>query len=841
MKKSHIFLSTTLLFVLSIRLFAAQISVEKAMEKAQQFYFQNNASQLRSVPDFKLVYTGKDSVSLLRSANTPNYFYVFNVGSNDGFVLVSGDDATKSILGYSDEGTFCSENVPENLKNWLNFYQSEIKYAMESGLGPMPEAVAGIAGLRNATTVAPLLGKIKWNQGDPYNLICPKATGENRAVTGCTATAMAQIMRYYKWPEIGLSSHTYTSANYGSLTVNYAKTTYDWANMLETYGSTSTAIQDTAVATLMYHVGVSMDMNYSSTASAASVSNAGTAFYKYFRYDTDIQQRSRAFYSAAEWDSLVKVELNAARPILYSGNQGDNGGHAFVCDGYDTNNLYHINWGWGGMSDGYFELSSLQPSSAGIGGSTGGYSQGQLILTGIQKTDGVIRKTYEFGIWEKGLTPSRKTLTNINTSTFNMNFGFLNNGLNSFSGEVGLGLFKDGVFIKKLKTISTTLNSNYGFRDYAFSSISLTNTASGNYRIYCMYKSTSATTWSVVRNTWAKNNYADVVISGTDILSATIEVPSVVPSLALTQAIQPTGNVYKNKNAGFNITLKNSGTEFYSNLGIRLISKTDPAVSYTIGEGVVCIPSGETKSFSYSGKITCPTGEYFAVAIHDSTNTRSASNYKKVGPTDFGQIAVTVYPEPAAAVLSLTGKINLADVKVYRNGTISLNVPLKNTGGCFNSEVYAFVYPTSWSGTVGQLNTKTAIIETNETQTVTLTGSLDIAPGTYNFAVFINNGNWQQLTPNANSYLTFTLRAPITDLKDVNTPEMAIYPNPVRNELHINTSEYLKKAQITDLSGSILIQVQNPGTIQVGHLKSGVYLLKVETVEGSETLKFIKE
>lgn len=836
MKKSRFFLSATLLIALSIKLFAAQISVEEALEKAQQFYLQETSTKLRSVPDFKLVYTGKDSESLLKTTNSPNYFYVFNVGSEQGFVLVSGDDATKSILGYSEEGTFCSEKIPENLKDWLRFYQSEIKYAMESGLS----AKTPVASLRNASSVAPLLGQIKWNQGDPYNLICPKATNENRAVTGCTATAMAQIMRYYKWPEMGLSSHTYTSANYGSLTVNYAKTTYDWANMLVSYGSSSTAKQDTAVATLMYHVGVSMDMNYSSTASAASVSNAGTAFYKYFRYDSDIQQRSRAFYTSAEWDSLIKVELNAARPILYSGNQGDNGGHAFVCDGYDTNNLYHINWGWGGMSDGYFELSSLQPSSAGIGGSTGGYSQGQLILTGIQKIDGVSKKIYEMGIWDKGLTSSRKTLTNIKTTTFNMNFGFLNNGLNNFSGEVGLGLFKDGIFVKKLKTITTTLNSNYGFHDYAFSGISLSDIASGRYRIYCIFKTTSATSWSIVRNTWAKNNYADVVISGTDVLTASIEAPSVTPTLSLTQAILPTGNVYKNKKANFNFSIQNSGLEFYSNLGIRLISKTDPAVLYTISEGVVCIPAGETKTYTYGGTITCPVGEYYAAVIYDSTNTRSASNYKMVGPTVFNQIAVTVNPEPAASVLTLTNKINLADVKVYRNGAITLNVPLKNTGGCFDSEVYAFVYTSNWTN-AGQLNSKTACIETNETQTVTLTGSLDIAPGTYNFAVFINNGNWVQLSPNANSFLSFTLRAPITDLDHVKSPVLSIYPNPVVNELHIKTSESLKKAEITDLSGSLLIHTDNPETIQVGHLSAGVYLLKVETENGEKTVKFIKE
>lgn len=402
MSRLRLSILTVLLTLFSVMSYSAQRNEAEALEMAQIFYRQNKTSLLRSAVnlqsdgELQLIYACKETAPLLSSANAPTYFYIFNKGNGQGFVIVSGDDATKTILGYSDEGTFSVENMPENLQSWLNFYQSEIKYAMDSGWSAtLPDSVQTVA-LRSASAMSPLLGNIKWDQGEPYNILCPvNQTTKVQTVTGCVATAMAQIMMYHKWPVSGTGSNSDVTSSYGTLFVDFSKTSYDWNNMLDSYGGTSTLKQDTAVATLMYHCGVAANMNYNTT-SSASYYDAAKALIKNFGYDADIQICSREFYTNTDWKNKIKSELDAARPVFYSGST-EAGGHAFVCDGYDSNDLFHINWGWGGLNNGYFELSSLEPSSAGIGGATGGYSRSQEIITGIQKPDGVTNTTYH---WE---------------------------------------------------------------------------------------------------------------------------------------------------------------------------------------------------------------------------------------------------------------------------------------------------------------------------------------------------------------------------------------------------------------------------------------------------------
>ena len=264
MNKLQYILLSILFSVLPTMTFAAQIDEAKALEKAQEFYSQKCKSLLRSASEFKLVYSRKDSSSLLRSAdtNTPTYFYVFNVEKNDGFVIVSGDDGTKNILAYSDEGSFSADNMPANLKKWLDFYQSEISYAMKRGSVQKVTTSSDKVTLRSAKAVTPLLGKIKWDQDGPYNILCPyNSKAKERTVTGCMATAMAQIMKYHQWPVTGTGSIKYKPSYQDTISVNFSKTTYDWDQMLETYTSESTPRQDTAIATLMFHCGASALMD----------------------------------------------------------------------------------------------------------------------------------------------------------------------------------------------------------------------------------------------------------------------------------------------------------------------------------------------------------------------------------------------------------------------------------------------------------------------------------------------------------------------------------------------------------------------------------------------------
>jgi len=848
MSRLRLSVLTVLLTLFSVISYSAQRNEAEALEKAQIFYRQNKTSLLRSTisvqsdGELQLIYTCKETAPLLISANAPTYFYIFNKGNGQGFVIVSGDDATKTILGYSDEGTFSVDNMPENLQSWLNFYQSEIKYAMESGRSAtLPDSVQTVA-LRSASAMSPLLGNIKWDQGEPYNILCPvNQTTKEQTVTGCVATAMAQIMMYHKWPVSGTGSNSYATTSYGTLSVDFSKTSYDWNNMLDGYGGTSTLKQDTAVATLMYHCGVAVNMNYNTAGnggSAAYNSDAARALINKFGFDADIQTCNRNLYTNTDWKNRIKSELDAARPVFYAGTT-ETTGHAFVCDGYDSNNLFHINWGWGGMSNGYFELSALEPSSAGIGGATGGYSQNQVIITGIQKPDGVTNTTYQLGMASMGLTSSKTSLTNISNTTFNVSFGFCNLGLNNFSGNLGIGLYKNGVFQRVLSSKSASLSSYYQIGSTSINSISLSSvTTAGDYQLFCIYQPNGSTSWSVLNATNVLNNYLNVTISSGNPQTATIQKPVTQPSLSLTGAIQQVGNAYQNKTANFSVTIQNAGTEFYSNLGIRIDSISKASVSQYINYGVVCIPAGETKTFTFSGDVTCKPGSYYAVAVYDSTNSYSTTDMKQIGPLSYGQIPVAILNEPSAASLVWVNNLSLPNgTTVYRNEDVTLNAAVRNTGGFFDSEMLAFVFPSTGGSSLGYLGPKTFYIETNETQNISLTGSFDLAPGNYKFALYYYRSNWTQIS----NTLAFTLVDRVTDLNNDKATDFTIYPNPVKDRLNIKTAESIIKTQVFDLSGRMVLNAQESKELAVSSLKPGIYLLRVETENGVRTKRFIKE
>jgi hypothetical protein len=314
----------------------------------------------------KLVYT--------TNADAQPATYTFNYEKAGGFIVVAADDIAAPILAFSDEGTFDASN--ENVKYWLESYGEEIDHARKAGI----TAYAKIQ-RPEREAIAPLV-TTKWDQGAPYNNDCPKVSG-TRCYTGCTATAMAQVMKYHNWPEVGTGSKSYIYKAL-RLSVDFSKAEYDWANMLDTYDSSATDEENAAVAQLMYHCGVGASMQYSTDASGAYVTDAATALYTYFGYDKGIQYLVRDYYGLLDWEALIYDQLQNVGPIIYSG-YGTGAGHTFVCDGYSDNGYFHINWGWSGMSDGYFLLTALDPTSQGIGGSDTAFDYNQVILANICK------------------------------------------------------------------------------------------------------------------------------------------------------------------------------------------------------------------------------------------------------------------------------------------------------------------------------------------------------------------------------------------------------------------------------------------------------------------------
>ena len=369
-------------------LYAAPVSPSTAMQVASNFYAVNAGK------------SGPVSLTDVTLQSGFQEFYIFVHPQGKGYVIVAADDCVQPIIGYSLSSSFVFP-LPAHVQNQLQGYEQEIAYYKSAGFratGDIEEQwasmVNGSYSPRNTTSVSPML-TTTWNQSPYYNNLCPDSAGVH-AVTGCTATATAQVMKFWNWPLAGTGSHTYTddfagSYNFGTLTANFGATTYQWSLMPNALNSTSTTAQINAVATLMFHVGVAVEMDYGINSSGAYTNSYGysnlacseNALKDYFGYKNTIHSVYKDETTDAVWVSVLTAEMDAGRPVIESGHGG--GGHAFVVDGYDNNGLFHINWGWGSAYDGYFAHNALNPGGGGTGsGSMGTYNDDQSLVVGIE-------------------------------------------------------------------------------------------------------------------------------------------------------------------------------------------------------------------------------------------------------------------------------------------------------------------------------------------------------------------------------------------------------------------------------------------------------------------------
>lgn len=352
-----------------------------ALQVAQNFWLANGGNQNVEWTDL--------------TPQTP--FTEFSIfGNSYGFVIISGDDCVIPVLGYSLSNEF-DPKIPAHIADYLNGINQEIAYYKANNVEATTKTAAlwnslanGSYVPRSTTTVSPLL-TTTWDQSPYYNTLCPSSQGEH-TVTGCVATATAQIMKYWEWPTTGTGSHSYVHETFGTLSANFGNTTYQWSLMPNSLNQYSSQTQINAVATLMYHVGVGVEMHYGLTASSAYSHDYGYsdlpcpkyALTNFFDYKYTMHSIYKENVTDAEWSNAIRNELDAGRPVLHSGSDTA-GGHCFVCDGYDNNNLFHFNWGWGGYCDGYYAINSLSPQAGGTGGNaTYTFNLNRGIVVGIE-------------------------------------------------------------------------------------------------------------------------------------------------------------------------------------------------------------------------------------------------------------------------------------------------------------------------------------------------------------------------------------------------------------------------------------------------------------------------
>lgn len=346
--------------------------------------------RLQSDREFRSSKLGRNR-SGLRYDQTIGNLYIFS--SDKGFAILPNQDSAPALLGYSDDGVLDPQSNAA-LADWLEFYNSQLELLKERKLEYVTTKQNPSPLRAGREEIAPLI-KTEWNQEAPYNLLCPKVDGRE-TVTGCVATAMAQAMKYYDYPAHGTGTHSYFwRPGEEELTFDYANTPFEWSLMTDTYDSKSSEESKHAVAELMLACGVSVDMHYEPGESGAATMAMGSSLIDIFGYSPSLWMPDRVFYGIDEWEEMIYQELKEGSPVLYSG-AGTAGGHQFICDGYSAGGYFHFNWGWGGLSNGYFLLNALNPDDLGVGGGAGGFNTSQVATLGFRLPEDGDKPVYVF-------------------------------------------------------------------------------------------------------------------------------------------------------------------------------------------------------------------------------------------------------------------------------------------------------------------------------------------------------------------------------------------------------------------------------------------------------------
>lgn len=479
MKKFTIFASSWLLTCLTLS--AGPLTPEQALQRL-------DVPQTRSagIADLKYVHT-------IQLSNGEPGLYVFDNNRDSGYAILSADDIAAPLLGYSDSGKFDADNMSPEMKWWLEEYTRQIEYGRMMGAAPYQQMTTRA----EKEAVAPLV-ETRWNQNAPYNLQTPEVDGRH-CVTGCVATAMAQVMKYWNYPTTGKGTGECTVKNKDNSTrterMLLDEQNFDWNNMLDRYSEGATEVQTAAVAYLMKACGYATNMKYALDQSGTGVLYVATSLVNNFDYNKNILYAQRSYYTASEWGDLIYDEVAEGRPVVYGGDSA-RAGHCFVCDGYDSDGYYHFNWGWGGMSDGYFLLDALNPGSLGIGANGGGYNFGQLAVIGIQPTTG---KEYAPNFVQKGNLEGSASGVNLYL-TLSDDGGWYNMDTKAITIDLGVKIEPisptEGETIYAEVMSKQTLQVRYGFKALEFTLPSLKD---GKYKLTLCFRLSGTEEWTPVR------------------------------------------------------------------------------------------------------------------------------------------------------------------------------------------------------------------------------------------------------------------------------------------------------------------------------------------------------
>ena len=863
--KHRFLLLLTIVAFLQINLFAEHVSADKASQVGMNFMKQKYTYLSTRGEALKMYKSVELTQVVNRSVDNP-HFYVFNLNDDQGWVMVADDDRCIPILGYSKSGKFVTENLPANIEDWLVGISSEAQYIIDNNLvaddktmSLWKELFNGVSTefiSRGEKVVNPLV-QTRWDQAPYYNALCPydNMYGE-RTVTGCVATAMAQVLKYWNYPEVGSGSHSYSTNSYGTLYANFGGTHYDWNNMPNRVTSTNNA-----VATLMYHCGVSVDMSYGVAATGGSgawvisqYTNGENcsefAFKNYFGYKSSAHGEMKDYTGDSQWKSMVRADLDAGRPLVYAGF--GNGGHCFVCDGYDNSDMFHFNWGWDGQNDGFFSLSALNPGSGGAGGGSYSFTNNQQAIFGLEPNNGNgggggggggSTNAADLRLYSELSVESQIWFGNDITVTASIG----NWGDATFNGSFCAAAFDaDGNFIDFIDVKSCNLQGGY-YQDFEFTTTGNMVFVPGQYQV-ALFQKTSDEDWTIVDD-GNYNNYGTFEIYYYD----DIETYS---DFAI---VSNNGRLIQGSTAKVNVDVANTGNStFYGNVRVNLSTLNGEWVQNieikNISDG---LSSGYYYSMTFEGVITAEPGTYhMELAYYDNgwyyagayycpnpitvvveapelsadqyeVNNTQSKAYKLV-PTNWTNNQTTIYT--TGSNLHVGNDIDYYKIELPTGRNYSINARLHDSYNSGNGQEYTvdamFAYSTD-----GQ-NYSAGIDDVMD-------GNISMSGGTIYFAV----------TPYFSGMSgTYLLQIHINGNGGIGVDEdvvtsLILYPNPVKDILHVGCDN-MQRYDIFSVDGKLIKSSQtnnNEEAIDCSDLESGIYMLRITSNKGVVTRRIIKE
>lgn len=458
-----------------------------------------------------LYHLNEDSVAYTRGNTVPETpaYYIYTDSINSAFVIVSGDERMRDVLAYSDKMHWSNKNVPSALKGLLNEYNEQFRALQDGKICASPESYR-----IDIPDVPPLITSV-WDQGSPYNDLCPDKTP-----SGCVATAMSQIMNYHNYPETGSGSFSYISLTQKyTCSCNFSKIHFLWDKIKDSYGTSSFGDSEgrEEVAALAYACGVSVGMDYDFGGSGAYMSDVPYALINFFNYNSNVTYRSRNYYNAEDWYRILCNELENGRPVVYGGVDEGMGGHAFIVDGCDSDTrMFHLNWGWGGDYDGYYSLDALNPEEYSFD------SNQDMVINISAEEVGIHDDVFYAENFKSSSLVFGKTATFSLLNVYNLSNSSSSVVRNAkFNGRIGIGLFDDRFnYIRSLDEEPVDgLKSLYGFNRIDFSVLLLPSlfASPGMYRIAPYAIGDDSDFPTRIRTYNGKSDYVELVVDEEDV------------------------------------------------------------------------------------------------------------------------------------------------------------------------------------------------------------------------------------------------------------------------------------------------------------------------------------